>query len=63
MRLNSTTPRTSAAAVNTRLYTMPKVVTVPVPSVAMRKISMGEVMGLSWTRTFRRGLDSNMDSG
>ena len=31
MRLNSTTPKTSAAAVKIRLYTMPNVVTVPVP--------------------------------
>lgn len=29
MRLNSTTPKTSAAAVKIRLYTMPNVVTVP----------------------------------
>ena len=47
MRLNSTTPSTSAAAVNTRLYTMPNIVTVPVPQVAMRKISIGEVIGFS----------------
>ena len=49
MRLNSTTPKTSAAAVKIRLYTTPNVVTVPVPKVAMRKISIGDVMGLSWT--------------
>ena len=42
MRLNSTTPKTSAAAVKIRLYTMPNVVTVPVPKVAMRKISIGD---------------------
>ena len=47
MRLNSTTPKTSAAAVKIRLYTMPNVVTVPVPKVAMRKISIGDVIGLS----------------
>ena len=63
MRLNSTTPSTSAAAVNTRLYTMPNIVTVPVPKVAMRKISIGEVMGFSWTSTRSRGLASSIDSG
>lgn len=63
MRLNSTTPKTSAAAVKIRLYTMPNVVTVPVPKVAMRKISIGDVMGLSWTSTRRRGELSSIDSG
>ncbi len=34
---------------------MPNVVTVRCPKVAMRKISIGDVMGLSWTSTRRRG--------
>ena len=31
--------------------------------VAMRKISIGDVMGLSWTSTRRRGELSSIDSG
>ena len=63
MRLNSTTPSTSAAMVNTTLYRMDPADTLPVPRVAARNTSMGAVMGLSSTSTFRRGLSSSMDRG
>ena len=55
MRLNSTTPKTSAAAVKNQAVHDAERRDRAGAKVAMRKISIGDVMGLSWTSTRRRG--------